>query len=204
VAARQSEITAYITAHWDEIARRERIVLFADECFVLWGDACGYVWGKRDARVTLPVGNSRERQPYYGAVDLLTRTTHLVPYATADALSTTDFLLDLRLRYPNAKLTIIWDNASHHKAAAVRDYLAEVNAGKTEEDWPITCLWFAPHDPSQNPIEDIWNQAKAFVRQQWAHLTSFLDVTTTFEQFLDGRVFDFPKLHRYSPDVQIT
>lgn len=63
---------------------------------------------------------------------------------------------------------------------------------------------FAPHDPSQNPIEDIWNQAKAFVWQQWAHLTSFLDVTTAFEQFLDGRVFDFPKLHRYCPDVQIT
>jgi transposase len=203
VAARHSEITAYIAAHWDEIVRRERIVLFADECFVLWGDACGYVWGKRNERVTIPVGNVRARQAYYGAVDMVTGTTHLVPYDAADALATTDFLFDLQLRFPNTKLTIIWDNASHHKAAAVRDYLAEVNAGRAAEDWPITCLWFAPHDPSQNPIEDIWNQAKTFVRQQWAHLTSFLDVTTAFEQFLDGRVFDFPKLHRYDPDLQI-
>jgi tetratricopeptide (TPR) repeat protein len=33
------------------------------------------------------------------------------------------------------------------------------------------------------------------VRQQWANLTSFLDVTTAFEQFLASRTFDFPKLY---------
>jgi transposase len=180
------------------------MVLFVDECFVCWGDACGYVWGPRTERVNVPIGNVRTRQAYYGAVDMVSGVIHLVPYDTADALSTTDFLLDLHLRFPNVKLTIIWDNASHHKAATVRDYLAEVNAGVPEDDWPITCLWFAPHDPSQNPIEDIWNQAKAFVRQQWANLTSFLDVTTAFEQFLAGRVFDFPKLHRYGPDLRVT
>ena len=135
---------------------------------------------------------------------MVTGTTHLVPYDTADALSTTDFLLDLQLRFPNTKLTIIWDNASHHKAATVRDYLAAVNAGMSEEDWPITCRWFAPHDPSQNPIEDIWNQAKTFVRQQWAKLTNFQDVMVAFEQFLASQVFDFPKLHRYCPDLQMT
>jgi transposase len=130
--------------------------------------------------------------------------THYVPYDKADALSTTDFLRDLQWRFPHTKLTIIWDNASHHKAGTVREYLAQVNADRPEQDWTITCLWFAPHDPSQNPIEDIWNQAKAWVRQQWANLTSFLDVTTAFEQFLAGRTFDFPKLHRYGPDVQVT
>jgi transposase len=98
----------------------------------------------------------------------------------------------------------VWDNASHHKAIAVREYLAEVNAGMPEKDWLITCRWFVPHDLSQNPIEDIWNQAKAWVRQQWANLTSFLDVTTAFEQFLADRTFDFPKLHRYGPGLRLT
>lgn len=204
MAARHAAIADYIAAHWDEIVRRERIILFADECFLLWGDACGYVWGKRNERVPVPIGNERMRQAYYGAVDMVTGVTHLVPYDTADALTTTDFLVDLRLRFPNAKLTIIWDNASHHKAAPVREYLAQVNAGRAAEDWPITCLWFAPHDPSQNPIEDIWNQAKAFVRQQWDKLTRFQDVMTAFEHVVSGRVFDFPKLHRYCPDLQIT
>jgi transposase len=105
---------------------------------------------------------------------MVSGVTHYVPYDKADALSTTDFLCDLQWRFPHTKLTIIWDNASHHKAGTVREYLAQVNADRPEQDWTITCLWFAPHDPSQNPIEDIWNQAKAWVRQQWATLTSFL------------------------------
>jgi transposase len=204
VAQRRDEIKAYIHTHQEEIARGERIVLFVDECFVCWGDACGYVWGPRNERVNVPIGNVRMRQAYYGAVDMVSGMTHYVPYDKADALSTTDFLRDLQWRFPHTKLTIIWDNASHHKAGTVREYLAQVNADRPEQDWTITCLWFAPHDPSQNPIEDIWNQAKAWVRQQWANLTSFLDVTTAFEQFLAGRTFDFPKLHRYGPDVRVT
>ncbi len=155
IAERRTELTAYVTAHQDEIAGGERLILFVDDCFLLWGDACGYVWGKRDERVTIPVGNVCTRQAYYGTVDMVTGITHLVPCESADALSTTDFLLDLHLRFPNGKLTIIWDNASHHKAAAVRDYLAQVNAGVPENDWLITCRWFAPHDPSQYAIEDI-------------------------------------------------
>lgn len=180
------------------------MVLFGDECFLLWGDACGYVWGNRNERVTVPVGNVRTRQAYYGAMDMVTGVTHLVPYDTADARSTTDFLFDLQLRFPHTKLTIIWDNASHHNAAAVRDYLAAVNAGMPAEDWLLTCRWFAPHDPSQNPIEDIWNQAKTCVRQQWAKLTNVQDVMTAFEQFLSGQVFDFPKVHRYCAGLQMT
>jgi hypothetical protein len=42
------------------------------------------------------------------------------------------------------------------------------------------------------------------VRQQWATLTNFQDVMVAFEQFLAGQVFDFPKLHRYCPDLQMT
>jgi hypothetical protein len=41
--------------------RRERIILFADACFVLWGDACGYGWGKRDTRVSLTMACVQDR-----------------------------------------------------------------------------------------------------------------------------------------------
>jgi putative transposase len=203
VTARRQEITDYLDAHWDEILRGDRIVLYADECFVLSGDVCGYVWGKRNERVTISIENIRDRQPYYGAINPLTGSVHVVPYDTADSLSTIDFLLDLQMQFPDTNLTIMWDNASHHRSADVQAYLAPVNAGLDESDWRITCLHFAPHDPSQNPIEDIWNQAKAFVRQNWATIASFLDVTTLFEQFVSGTLFDFPKLHRYSPDLQM-
>jgi transposase len=116
------------------------------------------------------------RQAYYGAVDMVSGVTHYVPYDKADALSTTDFLCDLQWRFPHTKLTIIWDNASHHKAGTVREYLAQVNADRPEQDWTITCLWFAPHDPSQNPIELIF---RPFGR---GFMIFFMAFQCTFEQ----------------------
>ena len=37
-----------------------------------------------------------------------------------------------------------------------------INQEKTEEEWLINCLKFAPNAPKQNPVEDIWLQAKNF------------------------------------------
>ena len=36
------------------------------------GDLQGYVWGRTGERVEVPIVNERERQTYYGALDLLT------------------------------------------------------------------------------------------------------------------------------------
>jgi len=49
------------------------VVFFEDECHLLWGDLCGYVWGKTDERISVPVVNERNKQTYYGAVDVYTQ-----------------------------------------------------------------------------------------------------------------------------------
>ena len=49
------------------------MVFFEDECHLLWGDLCGYVWGKTDERISVPVVNERNKQTYYGAVDVYTQ-----------------------------------------------------------------------------------------------------------------------------------
>jgi len=46
------------------------VVLFIDECHLLWGDICGYVWGKTTERIEVPVLNERQKQTYYGALNL--------------------------------------------------------------------------------------------------------------------------------------
>jgi transposase len=61
----------------------------------------------------------------------------------------------------------------------------------------IICHFFAPYAPEQNPVEDIWLQAKTFLRQ-FSHLcTSFSLVKWLFEFFSDRQVFDFPKIYDY-------
>lgn len=188
---------AYVAAHREELLAGKRKLLFLDECFLVWGDACGYTWGKRNERVTVAIGNTKARQTYYGALDARSGEMTVVPYCVADQLSTIDFLLDLQLRNPGVKLTICWDNASWHTGAKITEHLEALNAGLPPEEWPITCLNFAPHAPEQNPIEEGWRQGKTHLRSNPQTDPTFADFAVRFEGYLDGRVFNFGKLQTY-------
>jgi transposase len=176
-----------------------RVLLFADECFLLWGDLCGYAWGKRNERVSVPIGNLKSRQTFYGGVNAQTGEMHVVPYPKAESAATTDFLTELLYRHPKAKITICWDNAKWHRGEEIIRFLNEVNAGLPPEEWPLTLLNFAPHDPEQNPVEEVWHQGKTGLREQRLEATQFSEVTTAFETLLERQVFDFPKLRMYHP-----
>ena len=72
-----------------------------------------------------------------------------------------------------------------------------INQTKSEQEWLINCTKFAPNAPEQNPVEDIWLQAKNFI-QQFYHLCSSLRVVKwLFKFFADGQIFNFPKLFQY-------
>jgi transposase len=197
VAAKHAEVTAYVDAHREELESGERVLLFVDECFLHWGDVCGYGWGKRNERLTLDVVNTQARQAFYGALDAATGEMHLMPYPVAQSDNTADFLVELQSRYPNAKLTVCWDNARWHKGADLVAFLERENGGHQPEDWPITCINFAPHDPTQNPIEEVWHQGKTAVQQLRLVAQKFQQVVDAFEQFLERTFFDFPNRQRY-------
>ena len=188
--------------HRDALERRERVLLFVDECFLHWGDVCGYGWGKRNERLTLAVRNPKDRQAFYGALDALTGEMHLMPYPVAQTDNTTDFLVELRSRYPNAKITICWDNASWHQGPLMEAFLARWNDHREPDDWPITCINFAPHDPTQNPIEEVWRRGKTAIQKLRLVAARFHEVITAFEQVLERMTFDFPHRQRYG-DLQL-
>jgi transposase len=149
--------------------------------------------------VELPIGNPKERRAYYGGIDAWAGEMHLATYPKAEGAATTDFLLELTYRYPGAKLTICWDNAKWHRSEEVTRFLAELNAGLPPEEWRITLINFAPHDPEQNPIEEVWRQAKTALRHERLKASTFSVVTASFEATLERQIFDFPKLRMYAP-----
>jgi transposase len=102
-------------------------------------------------------------------------------------------------RYPKAKLTICWDNAKWHTGEEVRAFLRRLNDGQPPEEWRITLFAFAPNDPEQNPIEEVWRQAKTKLRQQRLEASKFSEVTDAFEASLERQVFSFPKRQMYAP-----
>lgn len=172
-------------------------MFMVDECHLLWGDIIGYVWGKTSERVSIPVVNARDKQTYFGALDY--KTKEFITYAAqkGNSKNTINFLEYLRQQRPGAKLLIIWDGASYHRSQEIQDYLDSLNRELRKEQWLLTCLRFAPNAPQQNPVEDIWLQAKRFIREFYFFCHSFTVIKALFELVTNCQIFDFPKLNDY-------
>lgn len=190
-------------------SKREQIesgrlrVLLIDECHLLWGDLTGYVWGKTDQEIAVEVINERDKQTYYGAVDYLNGKLLLKAYNAGNSENTIDYLRYLLDQSPNQQLLLFWDGASYHRSHVVQGFLGEVNEGLPPEQWKIHCVRFAPNCPSQNPIEDIWLQAKTWVRRFCALIPSFSHLKWMFEWFIRYTTFDFGTLQMYGAFSEI-
>lgn len=127
---------------------------------MLWGDTTGYVWGRRNEKTEVPIQNIKQRQTYYGALNLYNRDFVLMPHDAGNEENTVAFIKHLQDLNPGKKLILIWDGASYHRSEAVQVYLKKMNEDLEEQEWKVTCLLFAPHAPEQNPVEDVWLRGK--------------------------------------------
>lgn len=174
------------------------MVFLEDECHLLWGDTLGYVWGRMNTKTVVPMTNEKERQTYYGALNIATRDFHVCPFPHGDSAHTVTFVKHLQALYPRARLLFIWDGASYHRYAEMRAYVQEVNHGLEPHEWKVSCELFAPNAPEQNPIEDIWLTGKNFLRKYFYNHSTFAQVKQAFLHFLQTTRFDFPKLQWYA------
>lgn len=187
----------WLDAHRVEIESGKLVLFFLDECHLLWGDVMGYVWGKTDQRLDVPIVSERQRQTYFGALNYRTKEFVAKAYAKGNSGHTIEFLKYLQAQYPGQRLAIFWDGASYHRSDELKAYLQSVNRDLAEDIWQITCTRLAPNAPEQNPVEDIWLQAKCFIRQCYHLCKSFAVVKFLFELVTHRQVFDFPKLSMY-------
>ncbi len=95
------------------------------------------------------------------------------------------------------KIAIIWDGASYHRRQEFQEYLEQVNLGKTEKQWLITCIRLAPNAPQQKIIEDVWLQGKEFLRKYWQRCQNFKLVQWLFEWSISQDTFRFSQLSMY-------
>jgi transposase len=192
-----------VACHQSEIESGEIVLLFEDECHVLWGDVCGFAWGKRNRPIEIPIGNIRNRQTYYGAVNFHTQRFHVKAFSAGNGIHTVAYVKWLRDLYPGARLWLVWDGASYHRYADMQVYLAELNDGLAEHEWLVTCILLAPNAPQQNPVEDIWLKGKNWLRKRFAYNKSFADVKACFFNYLQNGIFPSAKYDWYTPSPQI-
>jgi len=197
VLQKRQEIKKKLEARQAEIVSGEVIVFVEDECHLLWGDTLGYVWGRRNERLEIPIKNVKQRQTYYGVMNLYNQEFTVTPYERGNGESTMAFLEYLQAQHPDKKLIIIWDKARYHCGKEIQAYLSTVNQGLEEKDWKVTCLLFAPNAPDQNPVEDIWLQGKNFLRRHFYENKTFQQVKQSFLNFLNKKIFNFEKSKWY-------
>jgi len=164
---------------------------------LLWGDTTGYVWGRRNEKTEVPIQNIKQRQTYYGALNLYNRDFVLMPHDAGNEKNTVAFIKHLQDLNPGKKLILIWDGASYHRSEAVQVYLKKMNEDLEEQEWKVTCLLFAPHAPEQNPVEDVWLRGKNFLRKHFYKNKTFRQVKNSFCDFINQQIFDFNKINLY-------
>ena len=153
IRERREEIKKKLAPRWAEVERGEVIILLEDECHLVWGDVCGRVWGKRNAPLVVPMTNERQRQTYYGALNLLTQEFHVSEASAGNGVNTVAYLQWCQTLYPDKKLFFLWDGAGYHRGEDVQKFLAETKGNLAEADGKVTCRRFAPNAPEQNPTE---------------------------------------------------
>jgi transposase len=178
-------------------------VLLEDECHLVWGDVGGRAWGKRNTPIVVPMTNERQRQTYYGALNLLTQEFHVREESAGNGENTVAYIQWCQRLYPDKKLVVLWDGASYQRGAEFQEFLAQEKAGLAEAQWKVTCLLFAPNAPEQNPTEDVWLKGKTSLRQQFAVNKTFAQVKRCFSTFLRALRFTSTKLSWYWPTEQM-
>ena len=197
VLRKREEIKKKLEARKTEIISGGVIVFAEDECHLVWDDTIGSVWGRRNERTEVPIVNAKQRQTYYGVMNLANQEVIVTPCERGNGKNTIAFLKYLQALYPNKKLIIIWDGASYHDSHEIQAYLSQVNQDLEEKDWKVTCLLFAPHAPDQNPVEDVWLQGKTFLRRHFYENKNFNQVKQSFLNFINKKVFNFGKAGWY-------
>jgi len=173
VLLKREEIQNKLNECESEIKSGELCVFMEDECHLLWGDTLGYVWGKKNERIGVPITDQKERQTYYGVIDVYTEEAVSKSYDRGNGENTVSFVKYLQSIREGKKLLLIWDKAGYHRYSEMKKYPEEVNKGSEEKDRKITCMLFESDAPEQNPVEDVWLKGKNFLRRHFYQNKTF-------------------------------
>ena len=162
-------------------------MLFTDKCHLMAGELKGYVWENRGQCVEVPIINEHERQAHYSALCLMSQRIVVEAYTAGNTTNVIAYLKSLQGQLSQQRLLLPWDGESYQRAGDLRKFSVQVNQGLPEEQRRIHCIQFAPNDPTQNLIKDVWRQAENWLCRRAELCPTCSRVKALFDQFLAVR-----------------
>lgn len=197
VKRRLEEIKSIVKESIPDI-RDGKVVTYAiDEVHLLERNLISHQWGDSKERLHIPMMNERNRQTYYGALNLSKPELILSEAKKGDGDCTVDFVKKLMRENPEKRILIFWDGASYHRGKKMQEFLREVNGSLEDKDWKITCHLFPPYAPEENPIEAVWLSLKNLLRRCYRFCKNFTIMKRLFQLFVKFKMFSFPDLENY-------
>ena len=197
VKKKNQEIKKILLEELPNILKGETVVYAMDEVHLLEGDLISHLWDDSKKRLELLMDNPKNRQTYYGALDLFNPELIIQDYARGNSDYTVEFLKKLLNQNRGKKIIIFWDGAAYHKGEKMRNFLFEVNGDLEPQQWRITCHLFAPYSPEENPIEAIWLSLKNLLRRCYRFCKNFRIMKKIFQLLVELKLFNFPHLENY-------
>ncbi|QYR17694.1 IS630-like element IS14999 family transposase [Corynebacterium glutamicum] len=183
-----TEINARIAEIREEIADAlqdpDQVVFAADEVRVEHEAEVRKAWIHKHAPTTLSVDRVRQAQSYIGFLSQTTGEVDLLRLTWQNTETIVEALTTLVGRYPDKKITIVWDNARWHRSKKLREHLGEGNPLAN-----VHLVWLPPYAPDHNPIEKVWNEAKAAISNRQRLV--FEDTCIGFETFVGSSAFAY-------------
>jgi transposase len=176
----------------------EDIVLYAlDEMHLLEGDLISHLWGDTEKRLKIPINNEKNRQTYYGALNLFKPELIIEEYDKGNGENTVKFVQKILEINKGKRVILYWDGAAYHRGEDMQKFLTEINWDREAKDWRVTCHLFAPYAPEQNPIEAIWLSLKNLLRKAYRFGKNFTIIKQIFKMLVEFLLFNFPNIKNY-------
>ena len=128
----------------------DEAVYFADAVHPEYQTKPAYGWVRKGSNPAVPTTSGRERVNIHGALNLETFDAPFIEPVTVDGDSAVKLLAKIEARNPDKRVIhVIWDNASYHRGAHVREFLSR-------PDCRIQLIRLPCYCPHLNPIERLW------------------------------------------------
>lgn len=158
------------------------IVFASDECRIIWEAIIRRLWLPKGQKSIIKVERKRKAQSFIGFLNLKTGEQLLFKLSWQKQDTIIPVLEELTQKYPDKRISIIWDNARFHKGKKIKAKLSTTLKS-------IHLINLPPYAPDHNPQEHVWKYGKDKIAN--IQCDSLEEVVGKFSLIVMGRKYPY-------------
>ncbi len=170
---KRAEFLKQLEVLFEQTLKQEHLLVYIDEAHIRLDAGEGYGWSIRGERFWVSsCSPGLIKVSFYGLYLYNLAQVRLFAYDRADSLNTIDVLKQLRVEFPDRDIALIWDGASYHRSALVKEAALVLEIGLV----PLPA-----YSPDFMPVEHLWH----WLREDITYHTCYETKAELIEQVTD-------------------